>query len=127
MELYGSSNRIACGSHRSKPLLWDHIFLAPRAAYAADSFCSRARAPSEPLRRLCPARPTNLFNEARQFLKALMIILKRRSAERPIAGRRAFKLPQGMGARLFRHCLPPVFRAWREVAPTAERNFGRSI
>ncbi|HUN98120.1 MAG TPA: hypothetical protein VMU69_18040 [Bradyrhizobium sp.] len=32
-----------------------------------------------------------------------MIILKCRTAERPIAGRRAFNLPQGMSARLFRN------------------------
>lgn len=35
-----------------------------------------------------------------------MIILKCRTAERPIAGRRAFNLPQGMRARLFRRCRP---------------------
>jgi hypothetical protein len=35
-----------------------------------------------------------------------MIILKRRTAERPIAGRRAFNLPQGMRARLFRRYRP---------------------
>lgn len=33
-----------------------------------------------------------------------MIKLKCRTAERPIAGRRAFNLPQGMRARLFRCC-----------------------
>ena len=48
----------------------------------------------------CPTRISQ--TRQRQFLKALMFGLKCRTAERPVAGRRAFNLPQGTRPRLFR-------------------------
>ncbi len=58
-----------------------------------------------------------------------MIILKCRTAERPIAGRRAFNLPQGMRARLFCRCLPlsspePVLAAITSRLSDATSRFG---